>query len=144
MVYFSFFLFFRHPRNYYKLSQRLLVTFSNTCSRCGKILECIWPATYAIDQVHRSWGSLFLNLRDVLAFLMRLVVSMLGCFISLSAYLWLSFLTSFLTYDTLKSWYNISLVVSRSVKYLFWNLYNISMFELECPTNGYHIKQSSK
>jgi len=67
---------------------------------------------------------------------MRLIASMLGCFSILSAYLWLRLLISFLTYDTLRSWYRVSLVtyqgaltmILRYLKYLFWNLCSISMF----------------
>jgi len=88
---------------------------------------------------HRKFFEEVFNLRDILAFLMRLVMSMLGCFSILSKYLWLSLLISFLTYSMLRSCCNVSLVTlyhesySRALilGYLFWNLCNISIFELE-------------
>jgi len=71
-----------------------------------------------------SWSS------DVLASLIRLVVSMLACSSILSAYLWLSLFISSLTYGTSRSWCSVSLMRYHGTltiirRYLFWNLYNI-------------------
>jgi len=79
----------------------------------------------------------FFNRRIILTSFMRLVASILECSSILSAYLWyLSLLISFLTCGTLRSWCGVSLVMYQDaltmiLKYLFWNLCNISTFELE-------------
>jgi len=86
------------------------------------------------DQVHKFWGNFLFNRRVVLISFMRLVASTLGCSSILSAYLWLNLLISSLTYGTFRSWCRVSLVTYQGtliLRYLFWNLCSISMFELE-------------
>jgi len=99
--YFFFFFFYYHPRNYYKLSLRSHLVI-HVAVRYEKVLKSICPIELQSGRVHKSWESVLLNLRGVLAFLMRLIVSILEYSSILSAYFWLSLLISSLTYGMLR------------------------------------------
>jgi len=110
----NFFLF--RPRSYYKLS--LCVTFGNT-----------------FNNLCKSWRA-YVQWRVVLTSFMKLVASMLGRSSILSANFWPSLLISSLTCDTFESGCRVSLVTYQGastmiLRYLFWNLCTISVFELE-------------
>jgi len=105
--------------------------------RCEKVLKNKCPYDY-INQVkyRKSWENLSFSLHGVLTLLTKLILSILRCPSILSAYLWLNLLISSLTYDTLKSWYNVSLMTYHGALtiilcYFFWNHCNISILELE-------------
>jgi len=96
--------------------------------RYEKVLESICLIKLQSGQVHRSWGSLLLNLRDILTILMKLIVNMLGSSSSLSIYFWLNSLILFVTYGTLRLWYNVLLMTYQKFMIILFVLKSFILY----------------